>query len=93
MSFEPWVSFGDLIKLTAGKKVVFWGCFDFFEKSMKRYGFPVDFLVDINTHLHGAKSHHGFDVKDPSVLEHLESKSDYYIIVSSSAFYEIFKVL
>jgi len=93
MAVGAWMSFDALIDLTAGKKIVFWGCFDFFEKSMKKYAFPVEFLVDINTHLHGKKSHHGFDVKDPSVLEHLEPKSDYFIIVSSSAFYEIFKVL
>jgi hypothetical protein len=89
----PWLNFEDLIKFSAGKKVVFWGCFDFFEKTMKMYSFPVEFIVDINQHLHGLKSHHGFDVKDPSVLAHLEPKSDYFIIISSSAFYEIFDVL
>ncbi|MBF0282565.1 MAG: DUF4915 domain-containing protein [Zetaproteobacteria bacterium] len=90
---SAWLSMEELVRMTAGKKVVFWGCYDFFEKTMAKFKFPVEFIVDMNVHLHGEKSHHGYDVKPPSVLGELTMRDEYFVIVSSTAFYEIFAQL
>lgn len=92
-SIGPWMEMEDLVLAAKGRKVIFWGCFDFFEKTIKKHPFEVSHLVDINHHLHGKGKHHGYDVYDPSSLANLANKGYYFIIISSSAFYEIIDVL
>lgn len=88
-----WLEFKELASAINGRKVIFWGCFDYFEKTIKEMDFDLDFLVDSSKNQQGEKAHHGYDVKDPSVLKNLPNKTEYYVIVTASAFYEITDVL
>lgn len=90
---NQWLSFDELIIKSRNKKIVFWGCFEYFQKTMKRYDFQPSFIVDSNIHLHGEKSHFGYDVKPPEALKTIKDKENYFIIISSTAFYEIFDLL
>jgi hypothetical protein len=92
-SKNPWLDFEQLNNACKNKRVIFWGCFDFFEKTIAVLDLNIDFIVDINPHLHGEKAHHGFDVRPPSYLWELGGKADYFVIISSSAFYEIIEQL
>jgi hypothetical protein len=84
-----WPSFRELYRRSRGKKVIFWGCYDYFERTIKEGEFAVEYLVDSSKGTQGPKAHHGYDVKDPSVLKDLTNKDEYYVIISSTAFYEI----
>jgi hypothetical protein len=88
-----WLTFEQLIDKSKNKKIIFWGCFDYFQKTMGKYDFKPSFIVDSNVNLHGEKSHFGYDVKPPKSLNALKDKSKYFIIVTSTAFYEIFDIL
>jgi len=89
MTNNQWLDFIQLLEASKGKKIIFWGCDNWFEKTMKMHKFSVSHLVDSAKNQQGLASHHGYDVLDPKTLENLKDKDKYYIIVTSSAFYEI----
>lgn len=90
---NPWIDFSHLFKAIKGKKVIFWGCGGWFEKTMKMYKFNVTHLVDTSKNQQGLAVHHGYDVLDPSSLKKIKNKNKFYIIIASTAFYEIFEDL
>ncbi len=90
MKFEtPWLNFREMSLASKNRRIIFWGCFDYFEKTMVGRKFNIEYLVDISKSTQGEKAHYGYDVRPPSVLKNIKNKKDYYIIVTSSAFYEI----
>lgn len=89
----PWLDFPQLLKAAQGKKIIFWGCDTFFEKTAKVHRFNISHLVDSAKNQQGVKVHHSYDVLDPQTLKTLENKNEYYIIITSSAFYEIINIL
>jgi hypothetical protein len=92
MEFDnPWLNISQLLEASREKKIIFWGCDTWFEKTMKMHKFNVSHLVDIAKNQQGAKSHHGYDVLDPSTLKTLKNKDKYYVIITTSAFYEVIK--
>lgn len=90
---NPWLNINELLEAVKGKKVIFWGCDTWFEKTMQMHKFNVSHLVDSAKNQQGPKSHHGFDVLDPKSLKNIADKDEYFIIVTSSAFYEITDLL
>jgi hypothetical protein len=64
------------------------GWYDWFEKTTKLHRFNIEYLVDSSENQQGKAVHHGHDVFDPSVLRGLKDKNRYYIIITTTAFYE-----
>ncbi len=85
---SPWIEFPQLIKAVQGKKVIFWGCYDWFERTSKVYKFNIDYIVDSSKNQQGPSAHHGYDVKEPIRLKHIKHKNKFYIIITTTAFYE-----
>jgi len=84
-----WISLDEMIQATRNKQVIFWGCFNLFEKTEKLHKFNIKYLVDSSKDTQGKAAHHGYDVFDPSVLKDIQDKDAHYIIISTTAFYEV----
>lgn len=90
---SPWLDFPHLYDAIKGKKVIFWGCFDWFEKTTKVHKFDIKYLVDSSKNQQGKAAHHGYDVLDPTVLRNLKNRNKHYIIITTTAFYEVIEKL
>lgn len=87
MKTQPWLREEDFLAAVDQKKVVFWGCFNWFESTQRMFNLDVAFLVDRAKNQQGLKAHHGYDVLDPDVLK--EKKEARFIVISTTAFYEV----
>jgi hypothetical protein len=90
---SEWLNWVELKAKITNKKVVCWGCFEYLDKTLNYLNLKPDFIVDINKHLHGAKRYNGFDVFDPTKILNSDSKNQYFIIITSTAFLEITSIL
>lgn len=86
---NPWLDYSQLFKAVKGKNVIFWGCGSWFEKTKKVFKFKIDYLVDSSKNQQGPGAHHGYDVLDPKTLKTLKNKNKFYIIITTTAFYEV----
>lgn len=89
LSDNAWLDFNQMLKASQGRKIIFWGCFDWFEKTTRKCSFDISHLVDTSTDVQGSKIHHGYDVLDPSTLKGIKDKKRYYVIITTSAFYDV----
>ena len=87
---NPWIDYFELKERSKGRKIVCWGKWEWFEKTIKNHDFDIDFLVDSDQSQQGEGVYLGYDVEDPDILTF---KEGYYIIITSGAFYEIIKQL
>ncbi|MBF0244379.1 MAG: hypothetical protein HQL31_03805 [Planctomycetes bacterium] len=90
---KPWLSTDEFLTYATGRELIFWGCFDNFEKTMELGELKPCFLVDSSQNVQGRKAHHGFDVLDPSVLEDREKHANRYIVITTTAIYEVMDIL
>lgn len=86
---NPWLDFAQLAKAAKNKKVIYWGCGTWFEKTTKVFKLKTEYLVDSSKNQQGKAVHHGYDVKDPKTLRNLKNKGRHYIVITTSAFYEV----
>jgi hypothetical protein len=84
-----WVTVSSFTQLTKNRKIIFWGCFDWFEKTKDNFRLDPVFLVDRSINQQGPSAHHGYDVFDPSHLMDLHDKDKYFVVITISNDFDI----
>ncbi len=89
ISKTAWLDLKELSRAVSGKDVIYWGSAGWFDKTHKLLGKKVKYIVDISKNQQGPGAYRGYDVLDPSCLENIKDKNSVYVIITTTAFYEV----
>lgn len=80
-----WLTWRGMRARAAGRRVVFWGrSEDWVQKSLRKVGRPVSYIVDINPGYHGTTY---FDLEvSPTERMLAEAKGDVFVVITSGVF-------
>jgi Domain of unknown function (DUF4915) len=82
-----WINWEEVIKLAAGKRVIFFGRGEWLEKSMPYLGRKADYVVDNNEYEQG-QIENNLNIKNPNILSK-ENLEDILVIITTTGFQEV----
>ncbi len=86
-SSELWINWEEVIHLASGKRIIFFGRGEWFEKSIPYVGNQADYVVDNNEYEQN-QIEHNLNIFNPSVLKN-ENLEEILIIITTTGFQEV----